>query len=220
VSSKVCFCRSPAQDCGLAVPHVPKRCRSRYGIARRQGRTISGLKVETGFRATVCREAPSCARARSSIGHFPCETVCCAEPERHFGPVHLRAGHVCQRRREGDVVACRHHQIALFQAGYGRSASSQPKTTEFVVKLGGVEQAVGVKVRHFPCGGEWLLFVAPCCGNPVRVLRLLEGAMVCTRCCTRRGVRFRCESMSVRQRAELRIPEVAGHVGEQGVEAT
>lgn len=77
-----------------------------------------------------------------------------------------------------------------------------------MVKLGGVEQTVGVKVRRFPCGGGWSLFVAPCCGNPVRVLRLLEGAMVCTRCCTRRGVRFRCESMSVRQRAELRIQKL------------
>ena len=47
---------------------------------------------------------------------FLAKTVRGAEPERHFGAVRLRAGHVRQRRGEGDVVARRHHQIALFQA--------------------------------------------------------------------------------------------------------
>ena len=98
------------------------------GKARRQGQMISGLKAETGFRATVHVERHRAVRVHDlPFAVFLAKTVRCAEPERHFGPVRLRAGHVRQRRGEGDVVACRHHQIALFQAGYGRSASSRPK---------------------------------------------------------------------------------------------
>jgi hypothetical protein len=80
--------------------------------------------------------------------------------------------------------------------------------TEFVVRLGDVEQTIGVTARKFPCGGGWSSFVAPCCGRSVRLLRLLGGVVVCSRCCTRRGVRCRCEPMSVRQRAEHRIPKL------------
>jgi hypothetical protein len=79
------------------------------------------------------------------------------------------------------------------------------ETTEFVVRLGDVEQTVGVKERRFPNGGGWSLFLCPSCGRNARVLRLLNGAVLCCRCCTRRGVRCRCETMSVRQRAEHRI---------------
>jgi hypothetical protein len=80
-----------------------------------------------------------------------------------------------------------------------------PEMTEFVVRLGDVEQTVGVKERRFPNGGAWSLFLCPSCGQNARVLRLLNGAVVCCRCCARRGVRCRCETMSVRQRAEHRI---------------
>jgi hypothetical protein len=82
------------------------------------------------------------------------------------------------------------------------------ETTECVIKFGDFEQTVGVKARRFPNGGSWSLFCCPSCGRNARVLRLLAGAMVCCRCCTRRGVRFRCEPMSVRQRAEHRIPKL------------
>ena len=80
--------------------------------------------------------------------------------------------------------------------------------TEFVVCLGGVEQTVGLTLRRFPNGGSWSRFVAPCCGWKVRLLRLLDGALVCTRCCTRRGVRRRLDPVSVRRRAEHRIPKL------------
>jgi hypothetical protein len=82
------------------------------------------------------------------------------------------------------------------------------ETTEFAVRLGDVEQTVGVTARRFPSGGGWSSFVAPCCGRQVRVLKMLEGALICCCCCTRRGVRCRCESMSARQRAEHRIPKL------------
>jgi hypothetical protein len=82
------------------------------------------------------------------------------------------------------------------------------ETTTFLVQLGDVEQTVGVTERRFPNGGGWSQFVCPSCGWKVRMLRLLEGAVLCTRCCVRRGVRRHCESMSPRQRAEHRIPKL------------
>jgi hypothetical protein len=80
--------------------------------------------------------------------------------------------------------------------------------TEFVVRLGDVEQTVAVKARRFPSGGGWSSFVCPSCGRSVRVLRLLNGYVVCCRCCIRRGVRPRAHTLSVRQRAEHRIPKL------------
>jgi hypothetical protein len=46
------------------------------------------------------------------------------------------------------------------------------------------------------------------CGHRAQVLRLLNGAIMCWRCCTRRGVRYRCEPMSARQRAALSVPRL------------
>jgi hypothetical protein len=45
------------------------------------------------------------------------------------------------------------------------------------------------------------------------VLRLLNGDVVCCRCCTRRGVRCRSESMSYIQRAEHRIAKLRALLG-------
>jgi hypothetical protein len=83
-----------------------------------------------------------------------------------------------------------------------------PGTTEFIVRLGDVEQTVGVTHRRFPSGGGWSRFVCPSCGANVRMLRLLDCAVVCCRCCTRRGVRCRSEPMSIKQRARRRIPQL------------
>jgi hypothetical protein len=88
------------------------------------------------------------------------------------------------------------------------SGVTTAETTTFLVQLGGIEQTVGVKERRFPNGGGWSSFVAPCCGRQVRILRLLDGAMVCSCCCKRRGIRPRADPMSVRQRAEYRIPRL------------
>ena len=77
--------------------------------------------------------------------------------------------------------------------------------TEFVVRIGDVEQNVGVTLRRFPNGGSWSRFVCPACGWKVRVLRLLDGAVLCTRCCIDRGASPRAWSMSVKQRAERQI---------------
>jgi hypothetical protein len=82
------------------------------------------------------------------------------------------------------------------------------ETTEFVVRLADVKQTVGVKERRFPNGGSWSLFCCPSCGRNARVLRLLNGAVVCCCCCMRRGIRPRAHTLSVRQRAEHRIPKL------------
>jgi hypothetical protein len=82
------------------------------------------------------------------------------------------------------------------------------ETTEFLVRLGDVEKLVAVTLRRFPNQGSWSLFVCPTCGKRAQVLRLLNGALVCRSCCIRRGIRCRCEPISVRRRAELRIPKL------------
>jgi hypothetical protein len=82
------------------------------------------------------------------------------------------------------------------------------ETTRFVVRLGDVEQTVGVTERRFPNGGGWSLFICPCCGWKVRLLRLLDSALLCTRCCVRRGAGWRTWLMDPKQRAEHRIPKL------------
>ena len=82
------------------------------------------------------------------------------------------------------------------------------KTTEFVVKFGDVEQTVGVRTLWFLNGGSWSLFVAPCCGKQARVLKVLDGVVLCWRCCVCRGVRYRVWPMSLRGRAENQIPRL------------
>jgi hypothetical protein len=83
-------------------------------------------------------------------------------------------------------------------------------TTEFVVKLGAVEQTVGVALQRFGNGGSWSLFRCPTCARLARVLRLLNGRVLCWRCCVIRGVRYRAEPMSRRQRAEHSILRLKG----------
>jgi hypothetical protein len=83
-----------------------------------------------------------------------------------------------------------------------------PETKTFLVKLGDVEAVVGVKERRFPNGGSWSLFVAPCCGKSVRVLRLLSGRVLCCRCCRAHGVFYRGELMKPRRRAAKRVPKL------------
>jgi hypothetical protein len=70
--------------------------------------------------------------------------------------------------------------------------------TTFRVKLGHVEQDVSVHLRKFPSGGSWSWFGCPTCGKWVRTLRLHLDDIVCPSCCKRRGIRSRCETMSVR----------------------
>jgi hypothetical protein len=82
------------------------------------------------------------------------------------------------------------------------------ETTQFLMRLGEVEQSVAVTLRKFPNQGSWSLFVCPTCGRCAQVLRLLDDVLVCRRCCIRRGVRRRADPMSVRQRAEHRIPKL------------
>ena len=80
--------------------------------------------------------------------------------------------------------------------------------SKFVVCFGDVVVDVGLTHRHFPNGGSWSFFTAPCCGRRVRTLRLLDGAMVCRWCCIARGVRPRADPVSVKKRAEMRIPKL------------
>jgi predicted RNA-binding Zn-ribbon protein involved in translation (DUF1610 family) len=82
------------------------------------------------------------------------------------------------------------------------------ETAAFLVQLGHVEQSVGIYLRKFPNGGSWSLFVCPTCGRRAQTLRLHLDDIVCPSCCKRRGIRPRADTMSVRQRAERRIPKL------------
>jgi hypothetical protein len=84
------------------------------------------------------------------------------------------------------------------------SGAITPETSAFSVHLGGVEKTVSVTLQRFPNGGSWSLFLCPQCGRKARALRLLRGEVLCRRCCVAGGVRFRCEPMGLRQRAEHR----------------
>ena len=82
------------------------------------------------------------------------------------------------------------------------------ENSEFVVRLGDVEETVGVKARRFPNGGSWSSFVSPCCGVQVRLLKLLNGRLLCCRCVRARGVLYRCDPMGAWRRAALRVPKL------------
>ena len=84
-----------------------------------------------------------------------------------------------------------------------------PEMNEFVVRLGDVVQSVDLQHLKFPNGGGWSFFVAPCCGRKARILRLLDGVVICCKCCVRLGVRWRCEPASVKQRAALSVSRLS-----------
>jgi hypothetical protein len=80
--------------------------------------------------------------------------------------------------------------------------------TRATIDLGGVEVEVDLSLQEFPNGGSWSLFRCPCCGRKARTLRLLEGCVICRHCCVRRGAQYHCRRVSLRQRAERRIPKL------------
>ena len=80
--------------------------------------------------------------------------------------------------------------------------------TRATIGFANVKVEVDLSLQKFPNGGSWSLFLCPSCGRKARTLRLLEGCVFCWRCCVSRGVRYRCEPMGSRRRAEHRIPKL------------
>jgi hypothetical protein len=83
-----------------------------------------------------------------------------------------------------------------------------PETKVTTVSFDEISFNVGVALVRFPNGGSWSLFVAPCCGHKVRTLRLLDGHLVCCRCCRARGLRSRVELIATAKRADYHIPRL------------
>ena len=63
-------------------------------------------------------------------------------------------------------------------------------------------------LQRFRNGGSWSYFICPCCGRRARTLKLLNGQLLRSRCCRARGLLYKNDPMSVRQRAERRIPKL------------
>jgi hypothetical protein len=82
------------------------------------------------------------------------------------------------------------------------------ETKTVVVKVGEELVELSLSLVRFPNGGSWSLFVAPCCGRRAKALRLYDEKLLCRRCLVARGVLWRCELMSPRRRAEMRIPKL------------
>jgi hypothetical protein len=102
-------------------------------------------------------------------------------------------------------------QDDLPSVGVARLRASGAITAEMTrtkIGLADVEVEVGLSLQKFPNGGSWSLFRCPSCGRKARTLRLLAGCVVCWRCCVSRGVRYRCEPMGLKRRAERRIVQL------------
>jgi hypothetical protein len=80
--------------------------------------------------------------------------------------------------------------------------------TRTTIGVADVEVEVGLSLQRFRNGGSWSLFRCPSCGRKARVLKLLEGCLLCWRCCHRRGARYRVWRSGMRGRAECRIPRL------------
>jgi hypothetical protein len=76
------------------------------------------------------------------------------------------------------------------------------------VAVGGDTFTLALALHRWPNGGSWSFFIAPCCGHKVRTLRLLDGHLVCCRCCRARGFRSRAELIRIEKRAAYHLPRI------------
>jgi hypothetical protein len=73
-----------------------------------------------------------------------------------------------------------------------------PAMETATITFGGAKFTVGLALHRFPNGGNWSKFWCPSCGRPVRILRLLDGRLVCSRCS---GLRSRVQLIATPKRA-------------------
>jgi hypothetical protein len=71
----------------------------------------------------------------------------------------------------------------------------------------GVEYVVSVRIRPFPNGGFWAMFVCPRCDGGAQRLRLLEDTPACGKCVRATGLRYRVESTPTKDRHLLTAPK-------------
>ena len=90
------------------------------------------------------------------------------------------------------------------------SGAITAEMTRTMIGIADVEVEVGLQLVRFANGGSWSFCLCPSCGCRARVLKLFEGSVLCWRCCHHRGVRYRCLRISLRGRAELRVPKLKG----------
>jgi hypothetical protein len=73
------------------------------------------------------------------------------------------------------------------------------------VTIGGLEREVGLARLEFGNGGFWLHFVCPRCSRHVKVLKLHDGGIKCSRCL---GRPYRVEYMPKPERARRRVAQL------------
>ena len=102
----------------------------------------------------------------------------------------------------------------LTSLGVSRLRATGVITAEMMsvlVEIGGASVEVGLGLVRFPNKGSWSFFLCPQCSRKARTLRLYEGRLLCKGCLVARAaVRSRCEGISAKRRAELRIPKLKG----------
>jgi hypothetical protein len=76
------------------------------------------------------------------------------------------------------------------------------------VVFGDVAFTVSLGLHRWPNGGNWSRFLCPGCGRWARILRLLEGQIMCWRCCKARGLRARVELIRTEKRAAYHAPRL------------
>jgi len=88
------------------------------------------------------------------------------------------------------------------------SGAITEEMTRAVVAIAGVEVEVGLQLVRFRNGNSWSFALCPRCGRWARTLKLLDGYVLCWRCCHRLGARYRVWTQGLRGRAEQRIPKL------------
>jgi len=82
------------------------------------------------------------------------------------------------------------------------SGAITAEMTRTTIGIADVEADVGLQLVRLANGG------CPHCGRRARVLKLLDGCVLCWRCCHRRGARYHVWTVSPKRRAEFRIPKL------------
>jgi hypothetical protein len=101
--------------------------------------------------------------------------------------------------------------VSVSRLRASRAVTSDMKSIVVIFGDGGDPLRREVKLWHmaFPSGGSWSYFLCPSCSRRCRTLKVLNGRVVCRRCCLREGVGYRISSGTVVERDAARMVRIA-----------